>query len=242
MSLFTIDKFGTFRIHGHTDEDHVQKGRCETGSYFDLVTNDAYLSTKIGIEKRLGDPWSFISPWDMNSSVKYSSEIKTLFVPMNEERADQPTDYKMVSCTNTDKNVSIGYLYPIRGNVTGRMKIGVYRMTILSKRIHEFPDGSKPINMVSTYHVDCYDEKENKVGQIDVEPNTYHIDPSKTLVSYHAFRAKPAIGTTWVGEGGEGEMTVTEADAEACLDGVYAPWSIALPQRIELCMYRMKTE
>ena len=79
---------------------------------------------------------------------------------------------------------------------------------------------------------------EQVIGTADILPNI-SVDDSNKTVSQYGFRAAPARGGIWLGQGGSERITVSGKDSNACLDGDYAPWSQDTPSLLELCVMKL---
>ena len=235
MVHFGVDSLGNFRVHGHSINDHMEKGRSETGSYFEQKSNQIYNDATNGIERLAGDKWSLLHPRDNNASVKTIVDIKSEIPPV--ESVDQLRgDKTLVVCTSKIPNAFIASIYPIRGQVKSKMGAAVYRIEVLGSRVRSLPNGAKVVrNDLFTYQATFYGVNNQVLGVADVFPNLFYIGNEKN-VDFVSYRARPAVGGVWIGEGGKGRMMVEEEDAQNCLNGVFCPWNTDVCSLLELCL------
>lgn len=255
MVRFGIDKFGSPWVHGNNETDHLQLGRCETGSYIDTMRNTLYdeLTSKeffadpktrsltpagfptLRIEKRGGDKWSLIFPWHGNSSIKGLVNVKRTAY-------HQPEDLKMISCESKVRGAPIGSLYPIRGtNVMIKMGKTIGAIELRGNRIRETINGIKPVNDMFTYRATFYgseitnDNPNPIIGYADILPNIVFLSDQQNELDFRGFRAVPSTGLEWMNE-----ILVTKLDSEACLNGDFAPWSPDIPALLETLIYELQ--
>jgi len=227
-----VDKLGQFRVHGHSDMQHKQPGRCEFGSFFETQRNEFLQKSQDTIKQRGGDKWSFIIPWDENSSVN-------TIVDINIGVSQPPINFKTAFCMSKEPGRTIGILFPVRGNpdnIQVRMGKAFDSLEVVATpQVETF--GLKQEVPIFAFKATFYSA--NKViGVADILPNI-SVDNTNNTVSYYGFRATPARGGIWLGEAGNEMITVSERDSSACLDGDYAPWSQDTPSLLEICIMKL---
>lgn len=241
MVHFGIDEFGDFRLHGHTDSQHFQAGRCETGSYFSTRKNESMRKAiNTNGSERGGDPWSYIIPYDYNASVNTILRFDKLDVPYD-QNFKTPGDLKSMTCKSMIEGAPIGILFPISGKSEIRMGVSVLSMKVNGRRIRSTAKNIPVSGLMYTFRVQFFGESGNLIGQADVLPNV-NLNNTRTVVTHDNYRASPAVNSTWINSLDGSSIVVTEKHAKACLDGEFAPWSPDIPSTIEIIAYKMHTE
>ena len=233
MVHFGLNSSGKFQVHGHTtNAQHLQLGRCEVGSHAETMRNQMYnIDSKV--QKRGGDAWSLIFPWDLNASVNTIVDL---------EYKAAPVDQKLVSCTS-NLGASIGTLYSLREDVTINDGITIGQINVRGNRIRATYNGIKPDADLLVYRATFFGERENGngvgdgdiVGYADILPIVTFIDEKKSSMHTRGFRATPAVGLPWMSGG-----VVTKSQANSCLNGKFVPWNPDVPAILEHVIYEMK--
>lgn len=236
MVHFGLNSSGKFHVHGHeTNAQHLQLGRCEVGSHVETMRNQMYNMVAMrGVQKRGGDAWSLIFPWDLNASVNTIVDL---------EYKAAPVDQKLVSCTS-NLGGSIGTLYSLREDVTINDGYTIGQINVRGNRIRATYNGIKPDADLLVYRATFFGESEDGngvgdggdiVGYADILPIVTSIDEKKLSMHTRGFRATPAVGLSWMSGG-----VVTKSQANSCLDGKFVPWSPDVPAILEHVIYEMK--
>lgn len=224
MLNFRHDGVGGIQVLGRKRIDQFEKGNHEVGNAYSTIREMAY--TKSKIDRRAGDPWTMLKPWDSNLSVNEIVETR-IFTPKGGS-----IDSAIIMANKSGSTNPIGNLFPIRGDqVTIRMGQPVYKMVVRAIDV-----GRNTL----TFRCNLYGAADKLIGILDATPfiSNDRLTSKSTSTVYYGL---PSIGKPWVGEGGTGLITVTEDDELACLNGKYAHWSLDCAGCMELAMKRLST-
>lgn len=215
--------------------------KSQIGSAFENKINDFYFlheqtrsskPAKPAEKVKPADKWSFLVPWDDNSSLNASLRLQEEF----------RGEFKAVICSSRIAGQPIGILFPVRGapdKIMAKMGMVFTSFRITGNLIRKTIDGIKPISAMYTFRIVFYNRGE-VIGEADALPNIT-IDPLSNTMDYYGFRATPAVGSRWISTTKGGYITVTRADADMCIDGFYAPWSRNTPRAMEYAMLKLQT-
>lgn len=213
------------KVLGRREVDQFEKGNHEFGNAYSTLRELSYTESKI--DRRAGDAWTMLRPWDSNLSV--NEIVKTrVFTPK------EGVINSAIIITNkiSQRKFPIGNIFPIRGKeVNISMGRPVYTMVVRAIKVSE--------NMLS-FRCKTYGVDNKLIGVLDATPYVSKDQLGIESLS-RPYYGLPSVGRQWVGEGGVGSITVTEEDELACLNGSYAHWSLDCAGCMELAMKRLAT-
>lgn len=208
-------------------------GRCEVGSHFSHM---ATIDEAKGVKANGGDKWSIVRPWDNNHSIGAVASFEA-FTPMTAPSGKAKTG---VRCSPKIKDAPVGVIFPIRGEPDMEDGQYVHRIEIEATPVTE-SRGVQASHKMSVYRAYLYNDAIGGIiGVADVIPDVRRSADGKTMKASR-FIATPALGKKWIGDRPGDEITVEKADADRCVQGGVAPWSMDLVCVVEAAIYKLGT-